>query len=602
MAAQALLATGVCCAAVYAPPVSARLPAGFEQIHSYEVDLVVEPDGDLRVQETIDYDFGAQSRRGIYRDIPVRFRFDDTHDRVYPLRDVEVRASRGAPADTDVSDIDGGRKRIRVGDEDTYITGRHTYVISYVVAGAINRFSDHDELFWNAIGPEWEVPIAKASARVRTPTSVSRVACYAGELGSVLGCSRATKDGSTATFTSSALQRKEGLTVVVGLAPGSIANAGPILKERWSLDRAFERSGVAVVGALGLLAAGVGGVASLVWRRGRDRRWVGEVPGLEPPPNVTGMDAPRALFADRAGPVEYAPPAGMTPALMGVLIDERADALDVTASIVDLAVRRHLRIDELPRKGWFGKRDWRLTRLTDTDDPLLPWESQLLGALFRSGSTVELSDLKNTFHTDLAELKEALYADVVRQGWFARQPDSVRTVWHGVGIVAAAAGAGVTYLLARYTHLGLLGLPLVVSGLLLLVMGRHMPSRTPKGSAALARALGFRRYLATAEAAQLRFEEQEGVFARYLPYAVVLGEVERWAQAFGDLGGRAQQELYWYSGPDGWSSAHFADSMTSFASSTSSTMASTPSSSGGSGFSGGGSSGGGGGGGGGGSW
>ena len=583
-------------------PAAAQLPSGFEQIHAYDVELVVQSNGDLRVTETIDYDFGSQSRRGIFRDIPVRFRYDDRYDRVYPVRAIGVRASRGASAKTKVSDIAGGMKQIRIGDEDTYITGRHEYVISYTVEGALNRFSDHDELFWNAIGTSWSVPIGKPTVTVRAEDRISRVACYAGPEGSRLPCATARSDGTTATFSHGSMQSYEGLSVVVALPPRSVDRVGPILDERWSADRAFSRSGTAVGGSLALLALGLLGLWRLVWRTGRDRRFVGEIPGLEPGAGVDRTEELRPAFTDAAGPVEYAPPPGMTPALMGVLLDERADVLDVTASIVDLAVRRHLRIDELPRQGLFRRRDWQLTRLDGPDD-LLPWENQLLAALFKSAAVVRLSDLKNTFYADLAGLRQTLYADVVRQGWFRRDPETVRTMWRIGGVVVAVLGVGITIALAKWTYHGLLGLPVVLCGLLLVGFARWMPARTGAGSAALARSLGFRRYLATAEANQLRFEEQEGIFARYLPYAIVLGEVDRWAKAFEGLGEQAERELYWYSGPHGWTSHDFADSMSSFSSSASGTLTSTPGSSGRSGFGGGGGfSGGGGGGGGGGSW
>ena len=52
---------------------------------------------------------------------------------------------------------------------------------------------------------------------------------------------------------------------------------------------------------------------------------------------------------------------------MGLLVDERADTLDVTATIIDLAVRGYLSIEEVPKTGWFGRRDWRLTRLKSPD-------------------------------------------------------------------------------------------------------------------------------------------------------------------------------------------------------------------------------------------
>ena len=45
-------------------------------------------------------------------------------------------------------------------------------------------------------------------------------------------------------------------------------------------------------------------------------------------------------------PVRYEPPEGMTPAEMGTVLDERVDMGDITATILDLAVRGYLQIEE----------------------------------------------------------------------------------------------------------------------------------------------------------------------------------------------------------------------------------------------------------------
>jgi uncharacterized membrane protein len=170
-------------------------------------------------------------------------------------------------------------------------------------------------------------------------------------------------------------------------------------------------------------------------------------------------------------------------------------------------------------------------------------------------------------------------------------------------LVAVAAAIGLTFLLATTTHLGLLGIALLIVGLALLMSAHRMPARTAKGSAAFAQVLGFQRYVSTAEVEQLRYEESVDVFSRYLPYAMVFGETERWAKALAQLGaaqaaGGSATALAWYSGPSGWDLGSLGDSLGSFAESSGSTFSATAASSGGSA----GSSGGGMGGGGGGSW
>lgn len=599
---RALAALAVA-ASVLAPGSASAQLEGFERIRRYDVRLDLARSGRLRVVETIDYSFGRVPKRGIFRTIPVRFRYDDTRDRVYPLGALHVTSPTGAPTETEVTN-EGGSKKIRIGDPDRTITGDHTYVIAYDVQGSVNRFEGHDELFWNVVGHEWFVLVERVSVTLRTEGgTVSAVACYAGPRGSLTPCATARARGTSATYAHGLLSPTQGVSIVAALPHGYAAAPGPVLKERWTVKKAFSTEPGPLGLAVAVLAAGLGAVAWLVYRGGRDRYYSGLTPGLEPAAGETFPEEPLPLAGRGEVSVDFTPGADMRPALMGVLVDERADPLDVTATIVDLAVRRHLTIEELPRRGLFGRRDWRLTRLAGPDEPLRPYESSLYAALFRTGDVVLMSDLKNEFADELRQVQDHLYDEVVARGWFTRRPDEVRGKWGAISKAAVVVAGFATYGIARFTHLGLTGVALVLVALALMVLSPRLPFRTGRGTAALDRARAFRRYLVTAEAGQLREEERAGVFARYLPYAVVMGEADRWAKAFRDLG--AQQDLYWYSGPAGWSPVHIGDSITSFSSTTAGTIASTPGGVGGSsGFSGGGGggSGGGGGGGGGGSW
>jgi hypothetical protein len=58
----------------------------------------------------------------------------------------------------------------------------------------------------------------------------------------------------------------------------------------------------------------------------------------------------------RVGPVavQYAPPDGMTPAEAGTLVDDDAAMRDITATIVDLAVRGYLVIEEKEKDQMMG--------------------------------------------------------------------------------------------------------------------------------------------------------------------------------------------------------------------------------------------------------
>jgi uncharacterized protein (TIGR04222 family) len=389
--------------------------------------------------------------------------------------------------------------------------------------------------------------------------------------------------------------------VVVALPTGVVPSPEPILRERWSLARAYRMDAPRGVAAGALLLAVVGGLGWLGWTRGRDRLFRGsqvdEVMGGDP---SLGDRVVPLLDADAAAPVEFAPPGDLRPGQIGTLTDERANPLDVTATIVDLAVRGHLVIQEIPKEGWFGKPDWRLIRLDEPEDGLLQFERTLLTGLFRDGSEVLVSSLRTTFVPRLRKVQEALYRDAMANGWFRDRPDKVRTKWTALGIAATVVGVAAAIALAALTTWGWLGIPLIVGGVGLLVLAGRMPARTAAGTAMLRRARGFRTVIATADTHLARWAEQENVFTRYLAYAVVFGLTEKWAGAFAGL---AQEAPAFYVSSRPFVANEFAEAIDGFTVTTGGTLATAPpSSSGGSGFSGGGSSGGGGGGGGGGSW
>ena len=571
------------------------------RITYYGIRMDIQRDGSVKVRENLEVDFADEQRRGIFRTIQVRFAYepDPKFERVYRISDVRTTAT-GASARNEISD-EGRYKIFKIGDPEQTVTGAHSYTISYTIHGALNGFEDQDELYWNAIGLEWEIPIEQTQIVVSAPGGINQARCFTGPFGSQLECDDARVESpAEAFFAQAGLSPGEGVTVAVAMTKGVVPAAAlePILDEKWSLARAFAVTPATVGAAAALLVVGGLWLARMVWRTGRDRR------------ASAGTDEERMpVFDKHRGPVQYRPPDDARPAQVGVLIDETADPLDVTATIVDLGVRGYLAIEEIEKDGLFNKADWRMTKVKPADESLVAYEQRLFEALFDGRDEVQLSELKNTFASDLREVQSMLYDDSVKRGWFRQRPDHVRTKWIVLGVLAVVAAGGVVVLLAAFTHTALVGVPLVLVALALLASHELMPARTGKGSTALGQVVGFRRYMETAEADRMQFAEEENIFAKYLPYAIVFKETERWAKAFqGIYGDNPPPGMGWYSPYGSWhafSFGHFASSMSSFTVQTSGTIVSTPAASGGSAFSGGGGggfSGGGGGGGGGGGW
>ncbi|RYV49602.1 DUF2207 domain-containing protein [Pengzhenrongella frigida] len=594
-------------------PAQADSSSGNE-IERYDVQVDLAADGTMAVRIEFAFDFGDDPGHGPYLTLPSSQRFDADYDRVYEFSDITAASDdpSTAPDDLEVTE-ENGWLQLRIGDPDVDdVRGVHRYTVTYTARGlvnAANATNAGDELNWNVLGGQWEIPLNDITVTIDGPAAVEQVGCFAGPFQSTSTCDSATADGVRAQFTQHALAPQEGMTVATSYAPGTFTDAAPILRERWTPVKAFALTPWTGGTAAVVLFGGLGLVLSRIRQRGRDEQYLDQVPGLAPQAGQPGDVRPR----DRRMPiaVHFTPPAGFQAGQLGTLIDERADPRDVTASIVDLAVRGYLRIEQTAEANFLGRgADWSLVQRRPADDALTTYERTLLDGIFAGRSTVALSELKATFAATMATVQGELYEDVTARGWFRGNPKTVRTHWLVAGLGLAVLGAGLTVLLAAFTRGALVGVAVFMVGVVLYAVARNAPARTAAGTAVLGQTLGFRQYLATAEAEQLRFEEGEDLFSRYLPYAIVFGLTERWAAVFARLAaqGRAVAEPTWYGGPGYgvgtfWLATNsFGHAMESFSAiATQSISAPTPGSSGRSGFSGG-FSGGGVGGGGGGGW
>ena len=290
-------------------------------------------------------------------------------------------------------------------------------------------------------------------------------------------------------------------------------------------------------------------------------------------------------------------------------MDGVANPRDVTGTIVDLAVRGYLRIEDAALDR--GRSDWRLTRL-DKSGGLLDYEQILLDGLFQDASTgsdrpsMRLSELGPGFAGRLRQAQDALYRDVAGRGWFTARPDRVRRRWLIIGGALFAAGMAAVVVAAAYSHLALIPVPVAVAGLVLIGCARWMPVRTAKGTDLGRRLLGFRSYLTTTAAGPGRSPGQADLIDDYLPYAIVFGCTKQWEEVNAAVAD-ADRTPSWYrsSGPylpgrlsSLSRSAFYFSHIHHFATTTNNWIATHSASSGGSGssgFSGGGFSGGGGG-------
>jgi uncharacterized membrane protein YgcG len=603
----ALALAAVCCAFVFSAG-TVRADEGWT-IERFHADIAVQRDGSLQIVEAIDADFGAQQKHGIFRDIPVRYDYDQDRDRIYQLDVQSVTDASGTPWHYERS-TKGANIELKIGDANRTVSGKQTYRIAYRVRGALNAFADHDELFWNVNGADWPVRTLEASATVTLEGGgLTDTRCFEGPTGSKEACNVVKSDDRAGYVSARGFSAGEQLTIVTAIRKGVVAEPTPILQDsrfashEKGFSSAFRVTTGTILAAGLLMLVGLAFVVVNWWRGGRDRIYKSIYYLSDDPAEET-----RPLWHRDQVVVEYTPPESLRPAEMGLLLDEHVDNKDVTATIISMAVQGYLSITEIPKTGRLSKADYRLTKKKEARD-LKAFERTLFKGLMGDRKEVLLSDLHADYWSALREAQDMLYADAAQHRWFVQHPANVRSRWMSVGVGILLASAPCLFALA-YVGAGVVALPIALTGLLIVITSRLAPKRTAKGSELMRRVLGFRLYVSTAERDRQKFNEQKHIFAQYLPFAIVFGCVEKWARVFDDVD-VAQVTRGWYSGANLIGVAALSQSLQGFSGSIASTIGpppiDTPGGHGLSGFSGGGGfgggfSGGGGGGGGGGSW
>jgi hypothetical protein len=299
---------------------------------------------------------------------------------------------------------------------------------------------------------------------------------------------------------------------------------------------------------------------------------------------------------------QYEPPEGLTPAEAGTLVDNSPDLRDVTATLVDLAVRGYLRIEEEEESKFLGlltSTDYRFALVKPQPEwtGLQPHERALLDELFLHGGrkSVDAAALENSFYRALPGIRNQIFAQLLERGYYRQRPDRVRRTYVVGGMMAAlllaAGGAWVSGRLG--TAPGSAIFAGTLTGIIVAVFGLFMPARTWRGARALEGVLGFEEFLDRVEGERLeRMVKTPEMFERFLPYAMALGVERSWARAFEGI---YKQQPEWYRShhPGVLHSRALVSRLGSMSSRTGSAMGSSPRSTGGSGFSSGGSSGGG---------
>jgi uncharacterized membrane protein YgcG len=544
------------------------------EITSFNSDITINEDGSLNIVENIATDFTNEAHRGLERSIP----FSYTSNRSVELEFVSATDEKGESWDNEVFKENGYFVAQMRDTKNEEMTGNANFILSYQARNIFNFFDTHDELYWNINGTQWPVSTQSANAIVHLPKSFKeselQFKCITGTYGEdETNCKFRILDDQTVEFVSTtSFLPYRGHTFVLGLPKGTITP--PTTAEQiWMW---LKNNPTVFLPFISFII-----MFSLWHYKGRDEKTL----------KTTVIP-------------HYKAPKNLSPTEVGTIIDEKLDPRDITATILDLAIRGYLKIHEVEKKGLFRES-------TDFEIEMIKpfkggraFEKYIFNGLFANnekGKRIPISKLKNEFYRRVPRIRKLIMKDLIKGKYFPHNPATIRGIYMGVAVgIPTVAYNLLGYLQAM--SMGFTGENVAVMTISYLLttaivggFGNYMPRKTKLGAETYYELKGLYEYINTAEKDRMKFQAKNNIlFEKLLPYAMAFGLVEKWTKSFSGL---IKTDPSWYQSSSHLNSfdmIHFSRSIHRMTKNLTSNIRSQPGSrggqggwSGGSGFSGG---------------
>ncbi|MDD3804498.1 MAG: DUF2207 domain-containing protein [bacterium] len=316
----------------------------YERILKYDSKININEDGSMLVREKIRvYADNSQIQRGIYRDFPLNY-VDKKNNRYKVDFEIVEILKNGEKEPFFTKSIKDGI-RIYIGNKDVFLTpGYYEYEILYRTERQIGFFKDFSELYWNVTGNGWGFQMDTVVCTIVLPekadvlnSEIAGYTGYVGDKGNDWSAVRDTAENSVTFSSTRTLWANEGLTVAVSFEKSAVKEPDASKKIFYLLKDNADL----LVGLIGFSIILVFFI--LMWKRvGRDPERRTAIPQFDPPAGISPGDA---RFIKK------------------MVFDNKI----IVAEIVNLAVKKHLKIEKEKKNYVVIKEDGK-EKLNESDE------------------------------------------------------------------------------------------------------------------------------------------------------------------------------------------------------------------------------------------
>lgn len=489
----------------------ARESVNYWYVKDFKTIIQLNTDSSATITENINADCGlALGKHGIFRVIPTKIgQGDQAINTPVELISITDQDGKSYKYQT-IEDPINQTITWKIGDSQKQVRGENYYQIKYRVKNVILQQDNFDEFYWNILGAFWDMDIDNFSAWIMLPPEIKAdsvvIDYYTGQVGQQNKdlASYRWLDNVLVFESKEVISKNNGITVSLSL-PKNIFIPDKSIEATTAGKNIFKHL-VIFSFTRSLLLPFLALVASLIiwFKYGRNSKET------------------RPIIA------EYSPPDNLDPLSLGMLWSGRSFGNNfITALIISLAVKRAIKIEEKDNDHIFYK----LNNI-EAENLLSNSEKLLFSELFKDGDVVTKSKLSSSFYLKVFRFHGRVVDELRERGYF----EEATFKWRKILLIAAV----ISMFFSPFSAIIFSFFYLITSN-----------KKTPMGMEVLLKIKGLKLYMETAEKHRQKFYEQEHIFDKLLPYAIVFGLTKLWVKKMADIYGPEKIETIvsgWYLG------------------------------------------------------